>query len=245
MKRKRVGEIKLLSITKTHDHYCKKVNMQSLSCEIIETNDNVDAAIIWLHGLGASGHDFVPIVPRLNLPTDMAVRFIFPHAPSIPITINDGMVMPGWYDIYAMDIEREIDLTQIMASSKAIADLVDQESSKGIPSERIIIAGFSQGGAVAIQSALTYPKKLGGLMSLSSYFATHKTIEPNPENTELPICIYHGDNDSVVPAQLAEHTQKCISELGYTAQYKSYPMAHEVHPQQIDDMSDFIQRCLT
>ena len=100
MKRKRVGEIKLLSITKTHDHYCKKVNMQSLSCEIIETNDNVDAAIIWLHGLGASGHDFVPIVPRLNLPTRYRQYVLFSLiAPSIPITINDGMVMPGWYDI--------------------------------------------------------------------------------------------------------------------------------------------------
>jgi len=219
--------------------------MQYLPCEIIETNANVDAAIIWLHGLGASGHDFVPIVPRLNLPSDMGVRFIFPHAPSIPITINNGMVMPGWYDIYAMDMEREIDLTQIMASAKAIADLVERESQRGIPSERIIIAGFSQGGAVAIQSALTYPKKLGGLMSLSSYFATHKTIEPKIENSELPICIYHGENDSVVPAQLAEHTQEGLTKLGYKAQYKSYPMAHEVHPQQITDMSGFIQRCLT
>jgi phospholipase/carboxylesterase len=218
--------------------------MQYLPCEIIETNDNVDAAIIWLHGLGASGHDFMPIVPRLNLSSDMAIRFIFPHAPSIPITINNGMVMPGWYDIYAMDMEREIDFKQLMASSKAITDLIDQQCEQGIASQRIIIAGFSQGGAVAIQAALTYTKPLAGLMSLSSYFATHKTINPAKENANIPVCIYHGTHDSIVPPQLAEHTQMCLRKLGYHPEYKTYPMAHEVYPQQIEDMSHFIHQCL-
>ncbi len=218
--------------------------MQYLPYEKIETNNEVDAAVIWLHGLGASGHDFMPIVPRLNLPSDMAIRFIFPHAPSIPITINNGMVMPGWYDIYAMDMGREIDLKQIMVSSKAISDLIDQQCEQGIASQRIIIAGFSQGGAVAIQAALTYPKPLAGLMSLSSYFATEKTIQPSKENSNIPICIYHGIDDSIVPVYLAEHTQTRLRELGYNPEYKTYPMAHEVYPQQINDMSQFIQQCL-
>ena len=129
--------------------------MALLPYEKLETSSNITASIIWLHGLGANGHDFVPIVPELNLPQDLGIRFIFPHAPSIPVTINGGMTMPAWYDIYAMQLERTIDQDQIMASAAAVIALVEQEIEKGIPSERIILAGFSQGGAVGYQAALS------------------------------------------------------------------------------------------
>jgi len=152
--------------------------MDYLPCEIIETRANPDSAVIWLHGLGADGHDFVPIVPELQLPDSMGVRFVFPHAPSIPITINGGMVMPAWYDIMAMSMEREIDTQQIMASADAVVALIEREIAQGIGSDRIVLAGFSQGGAVCYQAALAYNKPLAGLMAMSTYFATHKTIVP-------------------------------------------------------------------
>jgi len=218
--------------------------MAYLPCEIVDTQSNVDAAVIWLHGLGANGHDFVPIVPRLNLPDSLAIRFIFPHAPSIPVTINGGAVMPGWYDIYALDMEREIDTPQILASSKAIKDLIEREIAQGLSSERVVLAGFSQGGAVIFEAGLSFDKPLAGLMSLSSYFATYKTIEPHPENESVPIHIFHGDHDDIVTLPMAQHALEQLKKLGRLPEYKSYPMAHEVHPQEIDDISAWLQKVL-
>ena len=219
--------------------------MTYLPSEIVETRPDVTASVIWLHGLGANGHDFVPLIPRLKLPDAAGIRFVFPHAPAIAITINGGAIMPGWYDIYAMNMEREIDTPQIMASSKAIKTLIDREIAQGIPSDRVVLAGFSQGGAVVFEAGLTFDKPLAGIMSLSSYFATHKTIMPHKENKLVPIHIFHGKHDDIVPPIMAEQAIEKLRKLGIKPQYKSYPMAHEVHPQEIDDISAWLQKVLS
>ncbi|TQV74846.1 carboxylesterase [Aliikangiella marina] len=209
-----------------------------------ETKSNPNAAIIWLHGLGADGHDFAPIVPELGLPDDLAIRFIFPHAPSIPVTINNGYVMPAWYDILEMSIDRKVDTEQLLKSSQSVVDFIEREIERGIDSSRIIIAGFSQGGAVAIQSALTYDKPLAGLLAMSTYFATKATIEPNPANKNIPIQIMHGLMDPVVPVQLGSDSLQTLSSMGYQPDLKTYPMEHAVCPPQIKDIGQWIQTTL-
>lgn len=219
--------------------------MNYLPCEIVETQDKVNAAVIWLHGLGASGHDFVPIVPHLKMPDHLGVRFVFPHAPVIPVTVNGGMEMPAWYDILAMDMEREIDTQQIMASSNAVVDLIEREIANGISSERIVLAGFSQGGAVVYQTALSFEKPLAGLMAMSTYFATHKTIKLSKENAEIPIQVFHGSNDPMVPLQMATHALESLKALGHQAAFKTYPMEHEICMEEIDDIAIFLKNALT
>jgi phospholipase/carboxylesterase len=216
-----------------------------LPCEIIETQPNTDASVIWLHGLGASGHDFVPVIPQLQLPKNMAVRFVFPHAPTIPITINAGMIMPGWYDVLNMDMGREIDEDQIMSSAQAISALIDREISLGNPSQRIVLSGFSQGGAVTYQAALSYPQPLAGILILSSYFPTHKTILPAAANRQLPIQVFHGTYDPVVPEALGIEAVDALKRLNYHPNYKSFPMQHEVLPQEIQCISAWLQQILT
>ncbi|WP_101758275.1 alpha/beta hydrolase [Oceanicoccus sp. KOV_DT_Chl] len=218
--------------------------MNFLPCEIIETSDSIDASVIWLHGLGASGHDFVPIIPELQLPEHFGIRFIFPHAPEIPVTINGGMVMPAWYDILAMDMERKIDTDQILASAQAVIDLVDAEIAAGIASERIILAGFSQGGAVVYQAALNYDKPLAGLLALSTYFATHKTLQPSTANQHIPIQLFHGTQDPMVPEAMAQQALHALQALGYKPEYQSYAMQHEVCMQEIKDISAWLQQRL-
>ena len=195
--------------------------MDYLPCEMVETSDNINTAVIWLHGLGASGHDFVPIIPRLNIPETLGIRFIFPHAPSLPVTINNGVVMPAWYDIYAMDMEREIDTPQIMASAQAIKDLIEREIESGIASDKIVLAGFSQGGAVVIEAGLSYDKPLAGLMSLSSYFATYQTIQLHPANKAIPIHIFQGSYDEIVTEPLAKLAEAELIKQGFAPEYKS------------------------
>ena len=218
--------------------------MSYLPCEVVETGTEVSASVIWLHGLGASGHDFVPIVPELQLPRDPGIRFLFPHAPSIPVTVNGGMVMPAWYDILAMNIDREIDEAQIMGSARSVVDLVEREIDRGIASDRIVLAGFSQGGAVCYQAALSYEKPLAGLMTLSTYFATHKTLVPDAANQHLPIHIFHGTGDMMVPEVLAQQALTELKKLDHKPAYKTYPMGHEVHPQEIHDISEWLQQVL-
>lgn len=211
----------------------------------IETNDTPDASIIWLHGLGADGHDFAPIVPELGLPESAAIRFIFPHAPSIPVTINNGYVMPAWYDILEMSIDRKVDTEQLLKSSQYVVDFIEREIERGIDSQRIIIAGFSQGGAVAIQSALTYQKPLAGLLAMSTYFATKATIEPNVTNKNIPIQLMHGLMDPVVPVQLGSDSLQTLTSMGYSPDLKTYPMEHAVCPPQIKDIGNWINQVLS
>lgn len=213
-----------------------------LRCVEIEPTAQATASVIWLHGLGASGHDFEPIVPELQLPADLPVRFIFPHAPQIPVTVNGGMVMPAWYDILAMDIDRKVDEAGVLASADAVDALIEREIARGIPSERIIIAGFSQGGAVAYQAALRHPQPLAGLLTLSTYMAM--PVTPSNANASLPVMICHGSMDPMVPEQLGQRAAATLTELGYTPQYKSYPMEHMVCLEQIRDIGKWLTESL-
>lgn len=214
--------------------------MQELKYIEIETNPNPTASVIWLHGLGASGHDFEPVVPELGLPADAAVRFIFPHAPNLPVTINGGMRMPAWYDIKAMDIDRIVDTEQLVASSDAVARLVDQEIERGVKSENIVIAGFSQGGAVAYELGLSYPRRLAGIIALSTYFATAKTVKVSEANRGIPIKVYHGKFDPMVPESLGRMSVEKLEELGFSPQYQTFPMEHSVCMEEIVDIGEFL-----
>jgi phospholipase/carboxylesterase len=212
----------------------------------IELNPNVPAtaSVIWLHGLGASGHDFAALAPELKLPADLPVRFIFPHAPARPVTINGGYIMPSWYDILSMRLEREINEQQFLSSCAAITTLIDREIERGIDSKRIIVAGFSQGGAVAYQTTLTYPKPLAGLLVLSTYLATKDTLQPHPANRQLPIAMFHGIYDSVVPEALGSQALQTLRKLGYSPRYHSYEMDHEVCAEETRDISRWLQQVL-
>ena len=217
----------------------------SLNCITIEPKQPAKATIIWLHGLGADGNDFVPIIPHLNLPDALAIRFIFPNAPAIPVTINNGYVMPAWYDILEMNIERKVDEAQLRVSAAAIKNLVSQEVENGISSEKIILAGFSQGGAVCYEAALSYHQPLAGVLALSTYFATATNIDYNINNSNTPICIMHGQLDSVVPEVMGTKAYQHLKTKGYPCSYQNYPMDHEVCAQQINDISQWLQTTLS
>ena len=204
----------------------------------------VSASVIWLHGLGADGHDFEPVVPELGLPGHLAVRFVFPHAPAIPVTVNGGMVMPAWYDILEMSLERRVDTDQLLASAERVRALIERERERGIASERIVLAGFSQGGAVAYQAALTHPQPLAGLLAMSTYLASDETLSPNPANAGLPICIQHGELDPVVPESLGRAAMKSLEARGYAPTYQSYPMEHQVCLEQLRDIGRWLTRIL-
>lgn len=213
----------------------------------IEVNptSKATASVIWLHGLGADGSDFEAIVPQLNLPKDSSIRFIFPNAPAIPVTINGGFVMPAWYDILEMNIERKVDEQQLMQSAKAVHALIDHEIARGIDSRRIILAGFSQGGAVCYQAALSYDKPLGGLIAMSTYFATAHTVALNAANRSLPIHIYHGSRDAMVAESLGHKAKQTLQAMAFTPAYDTYTMEHEVCLEQIADISRQLQTWLT
>ncbi|MBL1379228.1 alpha/beta hydrolase [Zobellella iuensis] len=209
-----------------------------------ETGPRPDACVIWLHGLGADGHDFAPIVPELGLPPELRVRFIFPHAPAIPVTINGGFVMPAWYDILSMEIDRKVDEAQLRASARAVQALIEQQIGQGIDSRRIVLAGFSQGGAVAYEAALGFDRPLGGLIAMSTYFATAGSLEPNDANRQLPVQVLHGSRDPVVPELLGQKACRELELLGLLPEYHSYPMEHSVCAAEITDISRFLCRIL-
>ena len=210
-----------------------------------ETGPNPSCSVIWLHGLGADGNDFAPIVPELRLPSDLPVRFIFPHAPSIPVTVNGGFVMPAWYDILEIDIDRKVDTDGLIESSRQIEEFVERETSRGIDSRKIVIAGFSQGGAVAYHFALSYNKPLAGLLAMSTYFATPDILSFSDENKSIPIAIHHGQHDPVVSELLAKKAIEDLNAKGYSPEYTLYPMEHSVCPEQINDISTWLQRVIS
>lgn len=212
---------------------------------ILEPKQPQTASIIWLHGLGADGHDFAPIVPQLKLANAETIRFIFPNAPNIPVTLNGGMTMPAWFDIpSALKLDLEPDLPRIQASVKRIHSLIDAEISRGIDCEHIVLAGFSQGGSVALLAALQYPKPIGGVMLLSSflpsYSFTHKTNWQG--HTDMPIFIAHGTGDPIVPIEMGEYTLNQLREGGYNVQWHTYPMPHSVCAEEVRDISGFLQQ---
>ena len=209
-----------------------------------ETQPNPGASVIWLHGLGADGNDFAPIVPELSLPGHLGVRFIFPHAPSIAVSVNGGYVMPAWYDIFEMEIDKKVDTKGLIESAKEIQKFVDRELERGIDSKKIVVAGFSQGGAVAYHLALGYNKPLAGLLAMSTYFATSETIKYSEANSSIPIEIHHGTFDPVVPEILARKAISALTAKGFSPEYKTYPMEHSVCPEQITDISTWLQQIL-
>lgn len=211
----------------------------------VETGNAVDAAIVWLHGLGASGDDFVPLIPELRLPESARIRFLFPNAPELPVTVNGGYIMPAWYDILEMDIDRRIDQVQLLESARAIAVLIDQQIEQGIDSRRIILAGFSQGGAVSYQVALSYPQPLGGLIGMSTYFATADSIVTHTANADLPIQLHHGTQDPVVPETLGRKARMQLESMGYKPEYLTYPMEHSVCLEEIGNIAGFIKSRLS
>jgi len=204
-----------------------------------------DATVIWLHGLGADGNDFTPIVPYLGLGAEARVRFVFPHAPSCPVTINGGMVMPSWYDILDLD-PRRIDAAGVRESAARVTDLIGHERSKGVDSRRIIVAGFSQGGAVALHVVLRHPEPLAGMMALSTYLVCDENLESerSAHLAELPFFQAHGDSDPMVPIDLGRAARDRLRRLGCEVEWRTYPMGHEVRPDEIRDIGDWIRRTL-
>jgi phospholipase/carboxylesterase len=200
--------------------------------------------VIWLHGLGANGHDFEDIIPLLHLPPERGVRFVFPHAPEHPITINGGMVMPAWYDLRSLDFEKEVDEQQINASSLQIEALIQREIDSGIPPERILLAGFSQGGAIVYHTALRYPHTLAGIIALSTYLPTASQVirERHSANFSTPMFISHGTLDEIVPYYLGEGAKDKLISLGYPVEWHHYPMQHQMCIEQVEQLSRFILR---
>ena len=209
--------------------------------ETIEINTGTypTRAIIWLHGLGANANDFVDIVPLLNLPSSTAIKFIFPNAPEIAVTVNAGYVMPSWYDILEMNaLGRKVDHAGIVASVAHIAALIKQQNALGIPSSHIFLAGFSQGGAIAYQAALTYPERLAGVIALSTYIPDPAQLEVafNPLQSQLPVFAAHGLFDNVVAPTLGKQAFELVTRLGCSTEWHDYPMAHNVCAEQIEDI---------
>ncbi|PWQ94598.1 alpha/beta hydrolase [Leucothrix arctica] len=209
-----------------------------LKRETLELGSNIQHAVIWLHGLGADGNDFVPIVPELGLPKDAGVRFIFPHAPSRPVTLNNGMSMPAWYDIISLDRTKNVEMDDLLATVDWISVLIDEQVALGIDPENIILAGFSQGGVLALHTALRYSKRLGGIVALSTYFPfADETIAEMPKGYEqIPVFTAHGTHDPVIPVTWWHDYAPKLEEQGFSVVAKSYPMEHSVHPQEIVDL---------
>jgi len=199
----------------------------------ITTGDSPELSLLWLHGLGADGHDFEPIVPELGL--TFPVRFVFPHAPVRAVTINGGMAMRAWYDILGFDRRAKEDAVGIRASAAAVAELIDREIERGMASERIVLAGFSQGGAIALHTALREPRPLAGVLALSTYLplAASLASERSAANSGVPIFMAHGTGDTVLPLSLAETSRAALLALGYAVEWHAYPMAHSVSMEEI------------
>ena len=208
--------------------------MTSLPYLSYETADQCDAVVIWLHGLGADGQDFYEIVPMLALPKKAAIRFVFPHAPVQAVTINAGMKMRAWYDIYGIGPNYPEDAQGIARSADAVAALMKTQLDAGITSDRLVLAGFSQGGAMALYVTLTYHQPLAGVLALSCYLplADQLSTRINPANQNTPILMMHGDSDPVVPIDFAQQSMQHLIAQGCPVQWQQYPMAHGVHPDQ-------------
>lgn len=212
----------------------------------IETAPNPTAAVIWLHGLGADGNDFVPIVRELDLSACPPLRFVFPTAPTMPVTINGGYVMRAWYDIFAPDLVRREDENGLRASQLQIEALIARETARTIPAKRIVLAGFSQGCAMTLQTGLRYPDKLAGLMCLSGYLPLAGTVaaERHAANQHTPVFMAHGRQDPVVTVDRAEASREALTSLGYDVQWHDYQMPHSVCAEEVADIGQWLTQVL-
>ena len=212
----------------------------------LNTNHNPIASVIWLHGLGADGNDFVPVVKELGLPADKPVRFVFPHAPMRPVSVNGGQVMRAWYDLGLVAGQLTSKEEDIRASQQAVNALIEQEISRGMPAEKIFLAGFSQGGVIALHTGLRYPKKLGGILALSTYLALANSLstERSEANAAIPIFMAHGSDDSVIPISMATRSRDELQRLGYRLEWHEYPMQHSVCMEEIEAISAWLQQLI-
>lgn len=216
--------------------------------EFIESQTGIEPAysVIWLHGLGADGHDFESMPAQLGLSKDKAVRFIFPHAPMRAITINGGMVMRGWYDITGMEFVHQEDAAGMNESKKIVETLIQQENQRGIATANIVLAGFSQGGAIALHTGLRYPEKLAGILALSTYLPLSETVaeELSDANGKTPVLYAHGTYDPVIPLLLAEASRQKLQDLNVPVEWKTYPIQHSVAPEEIEHIAEWLNRVL-
>ncbi len=208
----------------------------------IDNEGPLSGSIIWLHGLGADGHDFEGIVPQLGLPDSLRLRFVFPHAPMRPVTINGGVTMRAWYDILSLDRNGPQDEQGIRNSAAMLVALIEREHERGIPYDQIVVAGFSQGGAIALHAALRYPHRLAGLMALSTWLPLGNTLaaevvdNEHAQSRELPVFIAHGQFDPMLPVSLGEESRDALTNMKYTVAWHEYPMAHAICAEEIADI---------
>ncbi|QWD90272.1 alpha/beta hydrolase [Polynucleobacter sp. MWH-Braz-FAM2G] len=217
-----------------------------LPCIELETSPNPTAAVIWLHGLGADGNDFVPIVPELKLTGCPGIRFIFPSAPSMPVTVNGGYVMPAWYDIIGRNLMAQEDAAGIQKSAAAIVELIDREANRGISYDKIVLAGFSQGCAMALHIGLRFPHRLAGIIALSGYLplAMLANTERHSANANTPIFMAHGTYDPVVTIDRAQVSYDLLEKMAYSVEWNEYPMEHSVNHEELADISRFLRQVL-
>lgn len=218
-----------------------------LDCVELSTTAQPDAAVIWLHGLGADGYDFVPMVKELEALQVPAARYVFPHAPMRAVTINGGFVMRAWYDIYEMDFVRREDEAGVRQSQAQLEALIEREVDRGVPSERIVLAGFSQGGAIVLHTGLRQTQTLAGIVALSTYLPLAHRLEAEraTANAQVPIFMAHGTADPVVPMARGTTTREQLSALAYDVQWHEYPMQHSVCAQEVGDLADFLRQVLS
>ncbi len=217
-----------------------------LDCIVLESSPNPTAAVIWLHGLGADGNDFAPVVRELDLSGCPGIRFVFPHAPTMPVTVNNGYVMRSWYDILGTDLVRREDEAGLRKSQLAIEQLIAHQIASGIPANRIVLAGFSQGCAMTLQTGLRHPEQLAGLLCLSGYVPLNAKVaqERHPANQHTPVFLAHGESDPVIPIARAEQSRDLLLSLGYAVEWHNYPMQHSLCPQEIDAIGAWFRTTL-
>ena len=212
----------------------------------LETGPAPAASVVWMHGLGADGHDFVPVVPALGLPASLPLRFVFPHAPMQPVTINGGMVMRAWYDVLGIGGERREDAVGVRASAQRIVALIERERTRGVAPSQIVLAGFSQGGAMALHTGLRYPERLAGIMALSCFLplAGALAAEASPANREVPVFMAHGQRDELIPLARAKGARDVLLGLGYRVEWREYPMPHAVCGEEVGDIAAWLRGIL-
>jgi phospholipase/carboxylesterase len=217
-----------------------------LECIEIETAPSPRASIIWLHGLGADGHDFVPIVPELELPKTLAARFVFPHAPMRAVTINGGAVMRAWYDVVAAGGDRREVEAGVRESARRVEALIDRERSRGVADSAIVLAGFSQGGAMALHTGLRHAQRLAGIMALSCFLPLADAVvtEAGPANRDTPIFMAHGTHDPLIPLARGRHARDLLTGLGYRIAWHEYRMPHSVCAEEVADIAAWLAEIL-